>query len=317
MLKRLRNLVSPPAAPARGTSGVSRLLRNHPPAAPARGASGVSRLLRNHPPAVEKRAALLAGKNVSYTLKRSTRRRSIGLRIDDRGLTVCVPIRASEKWLHSVLQEKADWVVEKLDGWQTRKPVEMRWADGETIPYKGELLTLRVVQSLFAAPSTGRCEPSGEGEGAMRLFPHQRASPHRVMAAPAHRHCGELRVFAANGDAAAHIEQVVRNWYRREAEQLFAERVAHYARMLDVAPRAIKLSAAKTQWGSCTAQGSVRLNVQLIKLPQHLTDYVVVHELAHLREMNHSAAFWRVVESACPDYARLRKELKAFSLGAE
>ena len=245
----------------------------------------MSRLLRNHPPAVEQRAALLAGKNISYTLKRSTRRRSIGLRIDDRGLTVCVPIRASEKWLHSVLQEKADWVVEKLDGWQTRKPVEMRWADGETIPYIGELLTLRVIRSLF------------DGH--------------------AHRHGSELRVFVANGDGAAHIEQAVKYWYRREAEQLFAERVVHYARLLEVAPRAIKLSAAKTQWGSCTAHGSVRLNWQLIKLPPRLTDYVVIHELAHLCEMNHSAAFWRVVESACPDYARLRKELKAFSLGAE
>src|SRR5574340_834958 len=285
MLKRLRNLVAPPGAPARGTSGGSPLLRSAPPAAPARGTSGGSPLLRNDPPAVERRAALLAGKNISYTLKRSTRRRSIGLRIDDRGLTVCMPMRASEKWLHSVLQEKADWVVEKLDGWRTRKPVEMRWADGETIPCKGELLTLRVVPSLFAGP--------------------------------AHRHGGELRVFAVHGDAAAHIERAVLHWYRREAEQLFAERAAHYAPLLEVAPRAIRLSAAKTQWGSCTAHGSVRLNWQLIKLPPCLIDYVVIHELAHLRELNHSAAFWRVVESACPDYAKMRRELRAFSLGAD
>ena len=81
MLQRLRNLVSPPSVLARGTSGV--------------------------PPVVEQRAALLAGKNISYTLKRSSRRRSIGLRIDDRGLTVSVPLRASEKWLHNVLQDKA------------------------------------------------------------------------------------------------------------------------------------------------------------------------------------------------------------------
>src|SRR3989338_7248527 len=91
MLKRLRNLIDPPAIPARGMSGVSPLLRDDPPA-------------------IEQRAALLAGKNISYTLKRSRRRRSIGLRIDDRGLTVSVPLRASEKWLHSVLQDKAHWV---------------------------------------------------------------------------------------------------------------------------------------------------------------------------------------------------------------
>jgi len=263
MLKRLRNLVSPPAVPARGTSGV-------PPS------------LRNDPTAVEQRAALLAGKNISYTLKRSSRRRSIGLRIDDRGLTVSVPLRASEKWLYSVLQDKAHWVVEKLDGWQMRKPVEIRWADGEMIHYLGEALTLRVVPGLFAATPVRRCD--------------------------------ELSVFIANDCGAAQIERAVAHWYQLEAERLFAERVAHYAALLDVAPRVVRLSSAKTQWGCCTARGTVRLNKQLVKLPLRLVDYVVVHELAHLREMNHSAAFWEVVGSVCPDYARLRRELKAVAL---
>ena len=240
--------------------------------------------LRNlvSPPAVEQRAALLAGKNISYTLKRSSRRRSIGLRIDDRGLTVSVPLRASEKWLHSVLQDKAHWVVDKLDGWQTRKPIETRWADGETVAYLGELLTLRVKQSLFATP--------------------------------AHWRGCELWVFVVNGGETAHIEQAVLRWHQQEAKLLFVQRVAHFAALLDVAPRAVKLSAAKTQWGCCTTRGSVRLNIQLIKLPLRLIDYVVVHELAHLREMNHSAAFWSVVESVCSDYVKLRRELKSVTL---
>lgn len=234
------------------------------------------------PPAVEQRAALLAGKQITYTLKRSGKRRSIGLRIDDRGLTVSMPLRASESWLHNVLQDKAQWVVEKLDGWQSRKPLEVRWADGETIPFLGERLSLRVRQSLFAAPV------------------HQRGK--------------ELWVFVADDHDAAHIERLVLHWYRQQAETLFAGRVAHYAQLLNVAPRTVKLSAAKTQWGSCTARGTVRLNEQLIRLPLRLIDYVVVHELAHLREMNHSAAFWSVVASACPDYVKLRRELKAVAL---
>ena len=259
MLKRLRNLLAPPAAPARGMSGGSPLLRNDPPA-------------------IEQRAALLAGKNISYTLKRSSRRRSIGLRIDDRGLTVSMPLRASERWLHSVLQDKARWVVEKLDGWQQRKLPEVGWNDGETIHYLGEALTLRIVRSLFDAPAR-RC-------------------------------CSELRVFVVDDNTAAKIERAVEHWHQYEAEQLFTERVAHYAALLDVVPRAVRLSSAKTQWGCCTARGMVHLNRQLIKLPLRLIDYVVVHELAHLREMNHSAAFWEVVESVCPDYLRLRRELK-------
>jgi predicted metal-dependent hydrolase len=90
--------------------------------------------------------------------------------------------------------------------------------------------------------------------------------------------------------------------------------VAHYAAVLQVAPAEIRLTTAKTRWGSCTARGTVRLNLQLVKLPMRLIDYVVVHELAHLREMNHSAAFWCVVGGACPDYAKLRRELKAVGL---
>ena len=234
------------------------------------------------PPSVEQRAALLAGKRITYTLKRSNKRRSIGLRIDDRGLTVSVPLRSSEKWLNSVLLDKARWVVEKLDGWQVHAPKETRWAEGETISYRGELLSLRVVQSLFAAPAQKRLN--------------------------------ELWVFVVNGSEPAYIEKAVSRWYQHEAGQLFAERVAYYAPLLNVAPRAVKHSSAKTQWGSCTAQGVVRLNLHLIKLPLRLIDYVVVHELAHLREMNHSAKFWDVVEMACPDYAKLRNEIKGISV---
>lgn len=240
--------------------------------------------LRNlvSPPGIEQRTAMLAGKNIPYTLKRSGRRRSIGLRIDDRGLTVSVPLRASERWLHSVLQDKAHWVVEKLDGWQTRKPAEMRWADGETIHHLGETLTLRVMRNLFATPAQRRDD--------------------------------ELWVFVPDDCAAAQIEQAVACWHQQEAERLYAERVAHYAALLNVMPRAIRLSSARTQWGCCTARGTVHLSRQLVKLPLRLIDYVVVHELAHLREMNHSAAFWCLVETACPDYIRLRRELRACEL---
>lgn len=231
------------------------------------------------PPSVEQRSALLAGKHITYTLKRSGKRRSIGLNIDDRGLTVSVPLRASEKWLQSVLQDKANWVVEKLDGWLTCQTAANRWHDGETIDYLGELLVLRVVQGLFATP--------------------------------VHRRGNELWVFVVNGSETIHIEQAVSRWYQQEAEQFFVLRAAHYAPLLNVVPQAVKLSEAKTQWGSCTAKGSVRLHVQLIKLPPRLIDYVVVHELAHLRKLNHSAAFWQLVESVCPDFASLRDELKA------
>ena len=242
----------------------------------------LKKLHRLIPPAVvEQRSIQLAGKPVTYTLKRTSRRSSIGLRIDDRGLTVNIPLRASEKWLYSVLQEKAEWVVEKLENWQAKKPEPQQWVDGEHILYRGETFTLRIIPSLFDAPPQ--------------------------------LHGTQLIVHISKADNPAAIEKAVMRWYRHEALQLFTECVAHFAPLMKVNPSEIKLSSARTQWGSCTTRGTVRLNWQLIKMPLHLVDYVVAHELAHLREMNHSAAFWDVVETVCPDYAQRRGELRRWS----
>ncbi|MGB8518489.1 MAG: SprT family zinc-dependent metalloprotease [Gallionella sp.] len=230
----------------------------------------------------EQRDTLLAGQSVTYTLKRSGNRRSIGLRIDGNGLTVSMPLRASEKWLHEVLQDKAEWVVAKLQGWEDRKPIAVKFHDGAALDYLGDLLTLRIDRGLFIAPAQKRGN--------------------------------ELWVFLSANGTEKQIAREVQLWYRAQALQLYQQRAELYALMLEVAPREIKLSSAKTQWGCCTAGGTVRLNLQLIKLPVKLIDYVVVHELAHLREMNHSAAFWQIVKSACPDYLKLRAELKAVAL---
>ncbi|HAF43571.1 MAG TPA: M48 family peptidase [Gallionellaceae bacterium] len=234
------------------------------------------------PPVVEQRNILLSGKEISYTLKRSGYRRSIGLRIDDRGLVVNAPLRASEKWLHSVLLDKADWVVDKLGDWQARKAPPICWADGARIPFRGEEFTLL-------------------------LTPKKRG-------AVAQLHGEVLHVPVGAGAEAADIEKVVTRWYRIEALRVFGECAEHFGPLLKVVPREIKLSTARTQWGSCTVHGVVRLNWQLVKMPLHLIDYVVVHELAHLVEMNHSPAFWQVVESACPEYKECRAELRSYGV---
>ncbi len=102
----------------------------------------------------------------------------------------------------------------------------------------------------------------------------------------------------------------VLQWYRREALAFFQHRITAYARQLDVEVSRLSLSNARTRWGSCTSTGVIRLNWRLIKAPPPVIDYVVVHELAHRIEMNHSPAFWRTVEQACPDFSELRKLLK-------
>lgn len=248
--------------------------------------------------AVELRTISLAGQSVHYQLKR-TRRRSIGLRIDERGLSVNIPMRASEKWLSSVLQDKAQWVLDKLSKWQSENRAiatgqTAKLCDGQTIPFMGETLTLRLLKnsqatSLFDTP------------------PQRRATELFMYVTDIVTH--DLNAKTANN---THAEDALSQWYQVSAENIFKERVALYAAPMNVAPRAIKLSEARTQWGSCTAQGVLRFNWQLIKMPLPLIDYVVVHELAHLIQMNHSQAFWREVEKICPDYLLLRKKLRLY-----
>jgi predicted metal-dependent hydrolase len=234
------------------------------------------------PPAVEQRTLQLSDKHIPYTLKRSAKRRSIGLRIDERGLTVSMPLRASERWLHSVLQDKADWVARQLDKWQARKALPVFWAEGSSIPFRGEQFLLSLTPRI---------------RGAKAMLQ------------------GEVLHVPVGMDAEAdQIEKAVVQWYREEALRVFRECSEYFAPLMNVAPREIRLTSARTQWGSCTIRGVVRLNWHLVKMPLHLIDYVVVHELAHLVEMNHSPAFWKVVEGACPDYRQCRAELHGYGI---
>ena len=113
-----------------------------------------------------------------------------------------------------------------------------------------------------------------------------------------------------SGIAAEQIESAVMKWYRQHALTCFTERIALYSRKLGVALPQLRLSNARTLWGSCNSHGIIRLNWRLIQKPLNLVDYVVAHELSHLIEMNHSKAFWQTVESVYPGYAGARKKLR-------
>jgi hypothetical protein len=119
-----------------------------------------------------------------------------------------------------------------------------------------------------------------------------------------------LHVGLPHDAAPAQIRDVVQSWLQRQARRVFEERCREFAPRLRVRVRRLSLSSAATRWGSASADGSIRLNWRLIHFAMPTVDYVVAHELAHLREMNHSAAFWDVVRSVMPDYERAREVLK-------
>jgi predicted metal-dependent hydrolase len=217
----------------------------------------------------------LGAQRIEYTLKRSRRRSSITFTIDEDGLRVGAPWRATQRHIESLLGSHALWIDRKLAEWQARRRPPFLCKAGTTVMLLGEPLTLA-------------------------LDPARRLTG---------RDGNRLCVAADTPDPAVLTARVVA-WLRDAAQAWFEQRAACYAPALDVRVTAIRLSNAKTRWGTCHPDGRVHLNWRLIQMPAALIDYVVVHELAHLREPNHSRHFWRWVASILPDYEQRRVALR-------
>lgn len=216
---------------------------------------------------------------VAYQLIRSARR-TVGFMVGADGLRVRAGPRVSLREIERLLHERADWI---LKHWQQqRRKSEAQtpeiWADGSSHGLHGQPLTLQLCPHLP--------QRSAQLQG-------------RVLQLP----------LPENASAAA-IERAALDWYGAYAQLHFRQRLDHYAPLMGVSWSSLRLSSARTRWGSAKADGSIRLHWRLIQLAPSLLDYVVVHELAHLHEMNHSPRFWAIVAQHCPAYRQCRLQLK-------
>ena len=230
---------------------------------------------------------------VAYALKRA-RRRSIGFIVGMEGLSVNAPKWVGIGDIESALREKAGWILRKLADQQERaqrlQAAKVDWRDGTTIPFLGEPVI--VVLDARAGLTKAGAVLNTDAEslpGVPRLTLHI-GLPHTA--------------------TAAQIRDVVQCWLQRQARRVFEERCQLYTQKLGVRYTRLSLSSAQTRWGSASADGSIRLNWRLIHFGLSTIDYVVAHELAHLREMNHSPRFWDVVRSVVPDFEVARGSLK-------
>ena len=263
------------------------------PAAPAEpktvlGTSALAPAAFRHPQAA--REIVLGGHTVAYALKR-VRRRSIGFIVGTDGLCVNVPSWVGPRDIETALREKANWILTKLHQQQERgrrlQSARVDWRDGVTIPFLGQMVMV-VLDARAGITPSGAVLDAGTGDGVPR----------------------RLQTGLPSSASPEQIRDVVQSWLQRQAKRVFAERCDHYATLLGVRYRQVSLSSAQTRWGSASADGSIRLSWRLIHFGVSTIDYVVAHELAHLREMNHSPRFWDVVRSVVPDYQRTREVLK-------
>ena len=240
------------------------------------------------------RESLLGGIAVGYEFKRG-KRRTIGFSVSSQGLTVSAP-----KWvpLHEIdkaVVEKSGWIVKKLQETRERhdrlESARIDWKDGCTLAFLGEQIIV-VLDPRHAFGGVGAELKS------------------RLDTLPGVTHL-TLHVGLPHTATPEQIKDAVQAWLMRQAKRIFTERLNHFAPTLNVQWRKLSLSSAGTRWGSASADGSIRLNWRLIHFKQSVIDYVVVHELSHLRVMDHSPRFWDTVRSVVPDYAALRSQLKA------
>ncbi|MCV2350185.1 M48 family metallopeptidase [Paucibacter sp. Y2R2-4] len=240
------------------------------------------------PSAKSTRELSLGEHRVAYELRRA-RRRSIGFVVSTEGLRVSAPRWLPQADIERALLQKSDWILRKLveQGERARRveAARIEWREGGMLRYLGQPVWLRLDPNL-----TG-----------VRLD-----------------ETGALLLLGLPAQASEEqIRDLAQAWLKRRARAVFEPRCQHFAQALGVEMKHLRLSSAQTRWGSASVDGSIRLNWRLIHFSPAIIDYVVAHELAHLREMNHSARFWEVVRSVLPEFEQARSQLRDESIIAE
>lgn len=224
---------------------------------------------------------------LSYTLKRSSRRRTIGLQVSPEGVSVTIPDYASKRDAERALENRSDWIFNSLKKWEGHSPPrQLEGHHGERLGYLGRELELIVLE-------------------------HDRARTRIDCVQDALRISIDARLD--DGLRPATVKRAVDRWRRQTALDLMRPKIEQYAFMLDLKPPPVSIRVNRSRWGSCSSDGSIRMNARLIAFEEDLIEYVCAHEACHLIEMNHSRRFYALLDQIMPDHRARSKRLKSIS----
>ena len=224
---------------------------------------------------------LLRGREVHYVVKSSARARRVSLRIrDSSGVEIVVPSRMRFPGAEPVLQRQASWIIRTLDRIARggNDAALVSFEDGTRIPFLEQELTLRIV------PATGRRARVVHADGEL------------TVSLPPHR----------SGDVSPLLER----WYFARAKEIIPRRVSELNRTCGFDYASVAVRNERTRWGSCSPRGTLNFNWRLLILPPFVADYLIFHELAHLKHLDHSDRFWRIVAGICPFYKDAERWLR-------
>jgi len=229
------------------------------------------------------------GNTCSYRIIKSDRR-TMALQVTKAGeVFVRLPRRLLFKAGHELAQKNRDWVfaqVEKIRMASERR-ADFHWTEGASVLLYGNSRLLHI-----------------KSDHRKKAFCVKDTKEGLVVSGPV--------VSYEEKEQEAAVKEAVKLWYRREARGYLEAKASSWSAVMNVGYGKIAVRDQATRWGSCSARGNLNFNWRLVLLPEELADYVVVHELAHRIQMNHSNAFWEIVERELPDYRLRRRELKHY-----
>jgi predicted metal-dependent hydrolase len=240
-------------------------------------------MMAAHQPSHERSAVQYGRTRIGYAIRRSHRRGTVSIAIDpEQGVLVTAPGAVAIERLDQVVRKKARWIVERLrDRSVLERATAKAFVSGETFRYLGRSYRLKVTL--------------GQEEGvALRG--------------------GWLQVWVTSESSRAEqperVRRLLAGWYRRHAGERLPDLVARWAARFDVRPTSVLVREAPKRWGSCDARGNLRLNWRVVQATPRLIEYVVAHELVHLRHEHHTGAFWATLGRLMPDYEQRRADLR-------
>jgi len=215
---------------------------------------------------------------------RTNRKKSADIRVEDGAVSMIVPIELADDRIHQILKDKRSWINNKIVLHREALPVSTKeYVSGESLSYLGRNYRLKVDHGHF--------KPVKLVQGRLvATVPDGKTNPHMVRNA------------------------LVR-WYKYNAELKFQDKAKRYAEIIGVEPAGVGIKSFKSRWGSCSVKGKINFNWTIIMAPNRIVDYVVVHELCHLKHHDHSSRFWKCVERVIPDYMECKEWLKVNGRG--
>lgn len=237
------------------------------------------------PPPVRQRDISLGEMTVTYRHRISRRARRLRFEVrPGNGLEVTTPPGVSIARIEAVMREKTEWITTMLTRYAQppRSVIDAPLQSGTLLPFAGGHLRL-----LLDTSPTAKRQSAFMEEGTLRLV-----------------------LADASGSQPEMLKATLEAWYRRQGRRVFEERVAHWNTQYGFSYGRIAIRDQKSRWGSCSRQGNLNFNWRLLLAPLPVLDYIVIHELAHLKEGNHSPRFWALVAEKCPDYRGYRDWLR-------